>query len=154
MARRIYLDTNVIAGCVDETYAMWSNRLMDEIRHGWWFAVVSDITELELKLTPAAEREVFGRLPRRAIEKVRFDPEAEALASRYVFEEAASEKYNVDARHVAIATVSRVDVFVSWNFRRIVNLDRIRAFNAVNLLAGYPMLEIRSPQEVFHAEDH
>ena len=54
-----------------------------------------------------------------------------------------------DAQHIALATVARVDVLVSWNFRHIVNLDRIRGFNAVNLRAGYPLLEIRSPLELW-----
>jgi hypothetical protein len=42
---------------------------------------------------------------------------------------------------------------VSWNFRHIVNLERIHGFNAVNLRAGYPLLEIRSPLEVWKDED-
>jgi hypothetical protein len=46
------------------------------------------------------------------------------------------------------ATVHRTDVLVSWNFKHVVNLDRIRGYNSVNLREGYPMLEIRSPQEV------
>jgi len=46
-----------------------------------------------------------------------------------------------------------VDVLVSWNFRHIVNLDRIRGFNAVNLRGGYALLEIRSPLEVWKDED-
>lgn len=54
----------------------------------------------------------------------------------------------MDAQHIALATVSRVDVLVSWNFKHIVNLERIRGYNSVNLKAGYPLLEIRTPQEV------
>lgn len=37
---------------------------------------------------------------------------------------------------------------MSWNFRHILRLSRIRAYNAVNLRLGYPALEIRSPMEV------
>jgi hypothetical protein len=60
----------------------------------------------------------------------------------------------VDAQHIAIATISRVEVLVSWNFRHIVNLQRIRGYNAVNLRDGYPLLEIRTPQEVIrYAEE-
>jgi hypothetical protein len=58
-----------------------------------------------------------------------------------------------DAQHIAVATVARVDVLVSWNFRHIVNVDRIHGFNAVNLRAGYPLLEIRSPLEVWKDDD-
>ncbi len=45
------------------------------------------------------------------------------------------------------------DVLVSWNFRHIVNLARIRGYNSVNLRQGYPVLEIRSPLEVFFDEE-
>ncbi len=58
----------------------------------------------------------------------------------------------MDAQHIAIATVERVDVLVSWNFKHIVNLSRIRLYNGVNLKKGYPLLEIRSPKEVLHEE--
>jgi len=50
-----------------------------------------------------------------------------------------SEGYLVDAQHIAIATVNRIDVLVSWNFRHIMNLTRIRLYNSVNLKYGYPL---------------
>ena len=53
-----------------------------------------------------------------------------------------------DAQHIAIATVAAVDVLVSWNFKHIVNLQRIRGYNAVNISEGYPPVEIRTPQEL------
>ena len=53
----------------------------------------------------------------------------------------------------ALATISHVEVLVSWNFRHIVNLQRIRGYNAVNLRDGYPLLEIRTPQEVIDYEE-
>jgi hypothetical protein len=59
----------------------------------------------------------------------------------------------VDAEHIAIATINRVDALVSWNFRHIVNLQRIRGYNSVNLKYGYPLLEIRSPLEVITYEE-
>lgn len=58
----------------------------------------------------------------------------------------------VDAQHIAIATVARVDVLVSWNFKHIVNLQRIHGYNSVNLRYGYPMIEIRTPREVMSDE--
>jgi predicted nucleic acid-binding protein len=58
----------------------------------------------------------------------------------------------VDALHVALASVARADVLVSWNFKHLVQLRRIRGFHAVNVLRGYPLLEIRSPREVIDEE--
>lgn len=37
---------------------------------------------------------------------------------------------------------------VSWNFKHIVNLNRIPLYNAINAVQGYRSLEIRSPLEV------
>jgi len=50
--------------------------------------------------------------------------------------------------HIALATIAEVDVLVSWNFKHIVRLDKIRLFNAVNLEQGYKSLTIYSPREV------
>ena len=44
--------------------------------------------------------------------------------------------------------VADVDVLVSWNFRHIVRLDKIRLFNAVNIEQGYKPVSIYSPREV------
>ncbi len=47
---------------------------------------------------------------------------------------------------------ARVDVLVSWNFKHIVNLQRIHGYNSVNLRQGYPIIEIRTPREVLSDE--
>ncbi|MEW6482824.1 MAG: PIN domain protein, partial [bacterium] len=44
-------------------------------------------------------------------------------------------------------------VLVSWNFRHIVNLNKIHLYNGVNLKKGYPLLEIRSPREVVYEKE-
>ena len=49
---------------------------------------------------------------------------------------------------MACATVERVDAIVSWNFRHIVRLDKMKAYNAANLAEGYGIMTIVSPREV------
>jgi len=39
-------------------------------------------------------------------------------------------------------------VLVSWNFKHIVNLERIRGYNGINILLGHKPIEIRTPQEI------
>ncbi len=59
-----------------------------------------------------------------------------------------------DCRHIALATIHKVDVLASWNFKQIVNLDRIKGYNYVNLRLEYSMIEIRSPKDlVNHGND-
>ena len=98
---------------------------------------------------------IQGRPPKTVLqraEKVFLGEEAVSLAEAYIKEGVVGEANRVDAQHIAIATIQRVDVLVSWNFQHIVNWSRIRAFNSVNLKLGYPQLEIRSPQEVYYEE--
>jgi hypothetical protein len=40
------------------------------------------------------------------------------------------------------------DVVASWNSRHVVRFDKIQAFNAVNVEAGYRLLAIHSPGEL------
>ena len=45
------------------------------------------------------------------------------------------------------------DFLVSWNFKHIVNIERIRGYNSINIKNGYKQLEIRSPSEFEKYED-
>jgi len=150
MKLRVYVDTSVIGGCFDEEFTVWSLKLFDEFREGIRVAVVSDLTRRELEGAPRNVKDVLLLLPEGSVDNVFLTDEAERLASHYLKNGVVGKKHVVDAQHIAIASVERVDVLVSWNFQQIVNLDRIHAFNAVNLMLGYPMLEIRSPREVVY----
>lgn len=79
--------------------------------------------------------------------------ESLALADAYLKAGVVTVNYADDCRHVAVAMVAQVDVLVSWNFKHLVQFDRIRAFNAVNLHSGYRMLEIRTPREMVHYDN-
>ena len=153
MIPRVYIDTSVIGGCIDDEFAIWSNSLFDEFRNGVKIAVVSDLTRRELEAAPSNVKKILSTISGAHIESVFLSEEAESLALNYLKNKVVSSKHLVDAQHIAIASVERVDVLVSWNFKQIVNLDRIHAFNAVNIKLGYPLLEIRSPMEVLHEEE-
>lgn len=153
MKQRIYIDTSVIGGCQDKEFSRWSVRLFQEFRQGLRIAVVSDLTRREIEKAPEIIKKVLLSLPDANVENVFLTAEAETLAQNYVDERVVSAKHIVDAQHIAIASVERVDVLVSWNFQQIVNLSRIHAFNAVNLKLGYPILEIRSPREIIYEKE-
>jgi hypothetical protein len=70
------------------------------------------------------------------------------LADAYITEKVVGRTSLEDCRHIALATINRVDVLASWNFKHIVNLDRIKGYNSVNLRLGFPMIEIRSPKDL------
>lgn len=147
---RIYVDTSVIGGCLDEEFATYSTRLFQEFTSGHKKLVISDMVLFELEQAPDEVREVLKKVPEDAIDYVFLSRESISLANTYLNEGVIAESSLMDARHIAIATVERVDVLVSWNFKDIVNLNRIHLINSVNLKLGYPILEIRSPMEVIY----
>ena len=153
MKQRIYIDTSVIGGCMDEEFAHWSKKLISEFKEGLRIALISSLTRSELEKAPVEVRDVISSIPPTNIENVTLTDEAETLAEEYLKAGAVGRKHFADAQHIAIATIARVDVLVSWNFQQIVNLKRIRSYNSVNLRLGHALLEIRSPREVVHDEE-
>lgn len=145
---RIYIDTSVIGGCEDEEFRDHSIRLMECFARGDFVLVLSNLTLQELAEAPEGVRWRLGKVPEEHILVLQLDAEARELAEAYISEGVITATMRADARHIAMATVARVDVLVRWNFKHIVNLNRIRGFNSVNLRRGYPGLEIRSPREV------
>jgi len=148
MRLRIYVDTSVVGGCEDEEFSEASHRLFDAFVRGESTLVLSELTIRELEMAPAAVRDHLNRVPESNLEILPVSAEAEQLAIAYIADGAVGQKRLADALHIAIASVARTDVLVSWNFKHIVNLQRIHAYNAVNLKNGYPLLEIRTPIEI------
>ncbi len=92
-------------------------------------------------------------MPSEFIEYVIVTREVKQLAETYLSEGVVSRNSTTDAQHIALATVVRADILVSWNFKHIVNLDRIHGYNSVNLRLGYPIIEVRKPDEAVKYED-
>ncbi|MEY4875875.1 MAG: hypothetical protein RL708_1024, partial [Bacteroidota bacterium] len=107
----------------------------------------------ELKNAPENVRTHFLSLPKENMEFVEVSEEAYVLAEKYLEEKVVGKTSADDCRHIATATINKVDFLVSWNFKHIVNVFRIRGYNSVNLKNGYIQLDIRSPNEIVNNED-
>jgi predicted nucleic acid-binding protein len=149
---QVYIDTSVIGGCIDQEFKEWSIKLFDEFKNGKKIAVISDITLDELELAPKKVQEILKQIPNRYLKIVESNTETEELARQYILKNAVSEKFYLDALHIAIATYYNVTVLSSWNFKHIVNLDRIIKYNSVNIEMGFKILEIRSPRDILKVE--
>ena len=150
MKFRIYTDTSVLGGIYDPEFEEWSKKLIDDFKKGRDTIVISDLTLREIEEAPIKVKNVIGKIPAKYIEYVTLNDEAKMLANHYLEENVVTKKNLIDARHIAIATVNKVDVVVSWNFQHIVNLNKIKLYNGVNLKYGYSLIEIRSPREIIH----
>ena len=144
---RVYIDTSVVGGCLEPEFRAASMQLFPRFREGSMVLVASDLLGTELARAPDPVRAMMedNALNR---ENVLVTSEADRLADRYIVEGVIGKAREVDALHVATATVHRVDLLVSWDFRDIVHRVRIRGYNAVNASEGHTPLVIKSPQEV------
>jgi len=145
---RIYVDTSVLGGCFDVEFAQWSNGLIRDFRAGRLMPVLSDVTAAEVSDAPESVRDLHQDLLVIAQPVLTITPEVLALVMAYEARRILAAKYAADMRHIALATIAAVDSLVSWNFKHIVRLEKIRLFNAVNVELGYRPLTILSPREV------
>ena len=143
---RIYIENSVIGGYFDAVFEEATKILFEKFRKGEYIAVISTHTYGELD--NGAPENVKSNLETISYEKIDITETMLGLTQKYMDEKIVGESYRSDALHIAIATVSGVDVLVSWNFKHIVNLNKIKLFNSVNLKEGYNLLEIRTPLEV------
>jgi hypothetical protein len=115
--------------------------------------IVSEILELEIYRAPEYIQDFFEALPAELIERVELTDEARELAERYISEKVVGKTSRADCQHIALATINMAEVLASWNFKHIVNLERIRGYNSINFREGYQMIEIRTPKEIFNYEN-
>lgn len=127
--------------------------MFDRLLKGEIVFVVSDLLDLEFIHAPKQVSELLLKFPPEMFFRVELTEEAVNLANKYIEEKVVGKTSIEDCRHIALATINKVDVLASWNFRHIVNLDRIKGYNSVNLRYGYSMLEIRSPLDLIKYED-
>jgi predicted nucleic acid-binding protein len=150
MIQRIYIDTSVVGGYFDEEFSIDTIAFFERVIKGELKLIVSDLLEAELLRAPLFVKELLINIDNRHIEKVTLTPEATQLADKYIEAKVVGKTSRADCQHIAMATISKADVLVSWNFKHIVNLDRIRGYNGINYQHGYSMIEIRTPKEIFN----
>lgn len=146
----IYTDTSVIGGCFDIEFKEWSLALFDEFKKGKKHIMLSDLTFQELEFAREEIKAKLIELPDACKTNVTTTDKAAKLAEVYIAKGALTNKSYNDALHIALATIYNASVLASWNFKHIVNLDRIRLYNSINLQLGYPLIEIRSPREILN----
>ncbi len=150
---RIYIDTSVIGGCFDAEFAPWSKGLIEDFRRGRFRPVLSEVIAAEIRAAPELVRVAYAELLGLGAEFLTLSDEALDLLTAYQAREILALEFRNDMLHIALATVADVDVLVSWNFKHIVRLEKIRRFNATNLELGYKALHIYSPREVTYYEE-
>lgn len=148
MVQRFYFDTSVFGGIFDEEFETESQLLFDMVHNGIVRCVYSELSEKELQNAPERVKAFFQELNSAQLERIQITEECYQLAKMYIDEKVVGYTSFDDCLHIAAATLNKVDILVSWNFKHIVNIFRIRGYNSVNLRLGHGTLEIRSPREI------
>jgi len=153
MKQRIYIDTSVVGGYYDDEFREPTQLFFQRLERGEVRFVISDLLDLELAKAPVHVRQLLHTYSSDKFERVELTEECLKLADHYISEKVVGKTSLEDCRHIALATLYKVDVLASWNFKHIVNLDRIKGYNSVNLRFGYKPIEIRSPKDLINYEE-
>jgi predicted nucleic acid-binding protein len=145
---RIYIDTSIVGGFFDRIFAIETKSLFERLKNEEVVFVLSDVLKKELMNAPSQVRNLLQQYDNHCFEHVELTVEAEILANHYIAEKVVGASSLEDCQHIALATINKVDVLASWNFKHIVNLNRIKGYNSVNMKMGYMTLEIRNPKDL------
>lgn len=109
---------------------------------------LSTVTQEELENAPVKVQDLVKLLKIEDTEFIEETEEVVELATQYIHENVVGKTSYADCLHIALATINHADFLVSWNFKHIVNIQRITGYNSINIKNGYKQLEIRSPRDL------
>ena len=144
----LYIDTSVIGGYFDIEFEKETRQLFGAIQQGHYNVIYSSVTMDELLEAPQQVKTLLNEIPETLKTFVELSKEATDLGYAYITEKVVGKTSREDCLHIALATIHKADILVSWNFKHIVNVRRIRGYNSVNLKMGYSTIDIRSPKEI------
>jgi hypothetical protein len=141
----LFLDASVWGGYYDDEFLKETRLLFKNIKDGKHIVFTSDLVEEELENAPENVKNLLNDIRHH---KIDVTAEHEKLANEYISQNVIGETSRDDCVHIATATICNIDFLVSWNFKHIVNVNRIRGYNSINIKNGYKVLEIRSPKDM------
>ena len=144
---KVYIDTSVFGGFFDREFSEPSRIFFDKIKRRKLTLATSPVVQAEIEPSPENVRKLFDEMMAMA-DIVQVDNAALALQESYLKQGIITANSSNDALHVALATVSKCDLIVSWNFKHIVHFEKISKYNAINTLQAYSEIGIFSPLEV------
>jgi len=148
--QRIYIDPSIIGGFFDTEFEKETKMLFQRLENKEIIFVISDLLFKELENAPPNVKYLLENYDKKFLEEVIATNEVSELAERYIAEKVVGRTSLDDCKHIALATINKVDVLASWNFKHIVNLERIKGYNGVNLKMGYSIIEIRNPKDLVY----
>jgi len=146
-----YADTSVFGGVFDDGFDEASKAFFQQVKEKRFKLVISPIVQKEIELAPENVRQFFDEITESA-NFIAIYEEALLLRQAYLDAGIVTPKSTADALHVALATVAKCQLIVSWNFKHIVHFQKVPLYRAINTIKGYNEINIYSPPEVINYE--
>jgi predicted nucleic acid-binding protein len=153
----LYLDTSVInflfADDVPELKNATTDFFQNFIKTGIYDCYISEYVLQEINKTSDLSKKerllnTIEIYPVCLIE-ISKENEIEFLAEEYINSRIIPQTQKLDALHIAIATVHKIDYLVSWNYKHLANVNREKKIIALNLQYNYlHPLRICTPLEL------
>ena len=153
---KIYLETTMFNYYFDTERDAHADtmRLFEEIKAGKYRAFTSTYATQELEKAPEEKwRKMIKLIEKYNITVLLASEEANNLAVMYLEHGILPAKSVTDARHIACATVNRLDMILSLNFEHIVRKKTVLMTGNLNIQLGYRPIDIHSPMEVVTREN-
>ncbi len=145
---RYYFDTSIFGGYFDVEFSNETRILFNYVTEGKIICLVSDLIAKELISAPSRVSALFNNLPGQFKENLLVTQEITIIAEEYINQKVVGKTNRDDCIHIATATIYHANALVSWNFKHIVNSNRIKGYNHINSLHGLPEISIKSPREI------
>lgn len=153
MKKTLYLETSVVGAYLDNgepfrrdlTIRWWEHELSD------YSPYVSSLVVRELERASEPRRAAYLNLIR-DLPQYEISEEASILAEGYISRGIFHRKYIANALHVAVASVNKADLFVTWDFGHLANVHRQARIQLFNTVAGFFVPMIVTPEFLINAE--
>lgn len=148
---RIYIETSVISAHEfgDQNLRPITKKFFNSCEKQYHELYTSDLTIAEAeRASKTIQRKIIRVIKLYGIRTLQLNEDALILADRYIKQNVIPAKVAPDAQHIAIASVKRMEVLVSWNLKHIVNVHTKLKVKEINNQLGYMIPEIVRPDEM------
>jgi hypothetical protein len=151
---RIYIESTIPSYLVARPARDLLQAARQQITRDWWdlrrekhelFASQVVLDEIAFGEPEAARRQLDLMAGITVLDPTRA---AEALADRILRSGLLPASADGDAAHIAIATVHRMDVLLTWNCRHIANAAIVGRLRRLVEAEGFRLPEIHTPEEL------
>jgi predicted nucleic acid-binding protein len=153
---KVYLETTMFNYYFDAERGMHPATVafFEAIGRGEFVGFTSEYTVGELLNAQEPKKsDMLALIEKYKINKIKSSEQIKRLADRYIANHIIPENKQLDALHIAAASVNEIDYILSLNFKHINKLKTKRLVEVINLYEGYKSVQICSPMEVIDYED-